>query len=40
MRGLREHVTIMIGGAPISQGFADEIKTDFYATVGAHHHLV
>ncbi len=29
--GLREQVTIMIGGAPVSQKFADEIGADFYA---------
>lgn len=31
-RGLREKVTVMIGGGPISQAFADEIKADMYAT--------
>jgi 5-methyltetrahydrofolate--homocysteine methyltransferase len=29
--GLREHVKIMIGGAPITQGYADEIGADGYA---------
>jgi 5-methyltetrahydrofolate--homocysteine methyltransferase len=29
--GLREKVKIMIGGAPVSQKFADEIGADFYA---------
>ncbi|MBT9138589.1 MAG: Methionine synthase [Syntrophomonadaceae bacterium] len=29
--GLREQVKIMIGGAPVSQKFADEIGADFYA---------
>ena len=29
--GLRDHVKVMIGGASISQGFADEIRADFYA---------
>jgi len=29
--GLRESVKIMIGGAPVSQRFADEIGADAYA---------
>jgi 5-methyltetrahydrofolate--homocysteine methyltransferase len=29
--GLREHVKVMIGGAPVSQAFADEIGADGYA---------
>ena len=28
--GLRDKVTIMIGGAPVTQGFADEIGADVY----------
>ena len=28
--GLREGVKIMIGGAPVTQAFADEIGVDFY----------
>ncbi len=28
--GLRNQVKIMIGGAPVSQDFADEIGADFY----------
>lgn len=31
-RGLRDKVTVIIGGGPISQAFADEIKADIYAT--------
>ena len=30
-RGLRDKVTVIIGGGPISQVFADEIKADLYA---------
>jgi 5-methyltetrahydrofolate--homocysteine methyltransferase len=29
--GLREQVKVMIGGAPVSQAFADEIGADGYA---------
>ena len=29
--GLREHVKVMVGGAPVSQAFADEIGADGYA---------
>jgi len=29
--GVREQVTIMIGGAPVTQSFADEIGADLYA---------
>jgi len=29
--GLREKVKVMIGGAPITQAFADEIGADGYA---------
>jgi 5-methyltetrahydrofolate--homocysteine methyltransferase len=29
--GLRERVKVMIGGAPVSQAFADEIGADGYA---------
>jgi 5-methyltetrahydrofolate--homocysteine methyltransferase len=29
--GLREQVKVMIGGAPITQGYADEIGADGYA---------
>ena len=28
--GLRDKVTVLIGGAPTSQEFADEIGADFY----------
>ncbi|WP_371379515.1 corrinoid protein [Sporomusa aerivorans] len=31
-RGMRDKVTVMIGGGPISQAFADEIKADLYAS--------
>ncbi|TWH47207.1 corrinoid protein [Sporomusa sp. KB1] len=30
-RGIRDKVTVMIGGGPISQAFADEIRADLYA---------
>ncbi|QDR79239.1 corrinoid protein [Sporomusa termitida] len=30
-RGLRDKITVIIGGGPISQVFADEIKADLYA---------
>lgn len=30
-RGIRDKVTVIIGGGPISQAFADEIRADFYA---------
>ena len=33
--GLREKVTVMIGGAPITQNFADEIGADLYAPDGS-----
>jgi methanogenic corrinoid protein MtbC1 len=29
--GLREHVRILVGGAPVSRHFADEIGADGYA---------
>ena len=29
--GLRERVKVMVGGAPVSQAFADEIGADGYA---------
>jgi 5-methyltetrahydrofolate--homocysteine methyltransferase len=29
--GLREQVKVMVGGAPVSQAFADEIGADGYA---------
>ncbi len=29
--GLREHVAVMVGGAPVTQQFADEIGADLYA---------
>jgi 5-methyltetrahydrofolate--homocysteine methyltransferase len=29
--GLRNDVTIIVGGAPVTQGFADEIRADAYA---------
>ncbi len=32
--GLREQVSVMIGGAPITQNFADEIGADIYAPDG------
>jgi methanogenic corrinoid protein MtbC1 len=28
--GIRDNVTIMIGGAPISQQYCDDIKADIY----------
>ncbi|SMC31564.1 corrinoid protein [Sporomusa malonica] len=31
-RGIRDKVTVIIGGGPISQAFADEIKADLYAS--------
>ncbi|MDF2569488.1 MAG: metH 2 [Sporomusa sp.] len=31
-RGMRDKVTVIIGGGPISQAFADEIKADLYAS--------
>ena len=31
-RGMRERTTVIIGGGPISQAFADEIGADLYAT--------
>ncbi|MCL2371958.1 MAG: corrinoid protein [Defluviitaleaceae bacterium] len=34
-RGLRDNVTIMVGGAPITQAFCDEIGADFYTTDAA-----
>ncbi len=30
-RGIRDKITVIIGGGPISQVFADEIKADLYA---------
>ena len=30
--GLRDQVKIMVGGAPITQAFADEIGADAYTT--------
>jgi len=30
--GMRDQVKIMVGGAPVTQKFADEIKADGYAT--------
>ncbi len=30
--GIREKVTVMIGGGPISQNFADKIGADIYTT--------
>ena len=29
--GIRDQVKVMIGGAPVSQGFADEIGADGYS---------
>ena len=29
-RGVRDKIKIMIGGAPVSQGFCDEIGADCY----------
>ena len=29
--GIREQVKVMIGGAPVSQGYADEIGADGYS---------
>jgi 5-methyltetrahydrofolate--homocysteine methyltransferase len=29
--GLRDHLTVMVGGAPVTQQFADEIGADLYA---------
>ena len=28
--GIRDKVTIMVGGAPVNQAFADSIKADIY----------
>ena len=33
--GLREKVKIMIGGAPVTQKYADEVGADIYAPDGA-----
>ncbi|MCK8817948.1 hypothetical protein MWH28_11330 [Natroniella sulfidigena] len=33
--GIREQVKVMIGGAPVSQDFADEIGADGYAADGS-----
>ncbi len=32
--GVRENVTVMIGGAPVTQNYADEIGADIYAPDG------
>ena len=32
--GLKEHVAVMIGGAPVTQNYADEIGADIYAPDG------
>jgi 5-methyltetrahydrofolate--homocysteine methyltransferase len=32
--GLRDNITVMIGGAPVTQDFADKIGADFYASDG------
>ncbi|MBD3305462.1 cobalamin-binding protein, partial [candidate division KSB3 bacterium] len=32
--GLREKVKVMVGGAPVTQNFADEIGADLYAPDG------
>ena len=29
--GIRDRVKVMVGGAPVSQGFADEIGADGYS---------
>jgi 5-methyltetrahydrofolate--homocysteine methyltransferase len=29
--GMRDQVTLMVGGAPVTQGFADKIGADYYA---------
>jgi len=29
--GVRSHVRVAIGGAPVTQRFCDEIRADFYA---------
>jgi 5-methyltetrahydrofolate--homocysteine methyltransferase len=34
--GLREKCKIWVGGAPVTQGYADEIGADFYAVDAAH----
>lgn len=31
-QGLKDRVSVMIGGGPISQGFADKIGADIYTT--------
>jgi 5-methyltetrahydrofolate--homocysteine methyltransferase len=33
--GVRERVKIMIGGAPVTQSFADQIRADGYASNAA-----
>ena len=33
--GLRDEVYIMVGGAPVTEGFADEVGADFYAADAA-----
>ena len=33
--GVRDQVTVMVGGAPITQAFADEIGADYYTEDGA-----
>ena len=35
--GIRNQVKVMIGGAPVSQGFADEIGADGYSAVSYTH---
>jgi len=34
--GLRDRVKVFIGGAPVTQSFADEIGADYYSTDAAH----
>jgi len=30
-KGLRDQVTVMVGGAPVTQKYADDISADLYA---------
>ncbi|MBT3360819.1 MAG: corrinoid protein [Rhodospirillales bacterium] len=34
-KGLRDNVTVMVGGAPITQSFADKVGADIYASDGS-----
>ena len=34
-KGLLDNVTVMVGGAPVTQGFADKVGADIYAPDGS-----